>query len=108
MRQIRAFTKALVLCSMMFLVDLLPNFVRARIMKKKAKKFGLKVPDEIPKQFGGWPQFKAIYNMTMQQSNITLKVGDKVPDITLTHLKTGKKSTLQSLMRSNVPLVLNF
>ena len=92
----------------MFLVDLLPNFVRARIMEKKAKKFGLKVPDQIPKQFGGWVQFKAIYNMTMQQSNVTLKVGDKVPDITLTHLESGKKNTLQSLMRSNVPLVLNF
>merc|ERR1711970_17675 len=109
LRQIRAFTKALIVSSLMFLVDLLPNFVRARLMEMKAKKFGLKIkPDEMPKQFGGWQQFKTMYNVTLQQSNVTLKVGDAVPAITLTHLETGKKSTIQSLMRSNVPLVLNF
>ena len=94
---------------MMFLVDLLPNSVRARIIKKKTDKLGLKMKsDKIPKQFGGWQQFKTIYNTTLQQSSVTLKVGDSVPAITLTNLETGKQSTLQSLMRSNVPLVLNF
>merc|ERR1711935_571699 len=109
LRQIRAITRALTLSLFMFLVDLLPNSVRARIKKKKADKLGLKMKsDEIPKQFGGWQQFKTIYNTTLQQSNVTLKIGDSVPAITLTNLETGKKSTLQSLMRSNVPLVLNF
>merc|ERR1712086_638369 len=107
--KIKAITRALTLSLFMFLVDLLPNSVRARIKKKKADKLGLKMKsDEIPKQFGGWQQFKTIYNTTLQQSNVTLKVGDPVPAITLTNLETGKKSTLQSLMRSNVPLVLNF
>ena len=80
------------ICTMMLIVDHLPWSVREKLLKKKMSKFGIKgKPNPKQRSFAGWAQFEHIFKMEVQKSKATLKVGDKLPVIKLTNLKTGKE-----------------
>ena len=91
---------------MILIMDMLPWFLRRRIMERKMGKTGMKV-DKLRKMFGGWAQFKHIYESRVLYAK-TPKAGAAVPNFKLTNLKTKKIVSIQDLARPGIPLVLNF
>lgn len=104
-----AFTHALKVTLIFFVADIMPWSIRKHLLPRimDTPRTGM-VIDETTRIFGGWAQFKVVYEHYIQQSKAPLKVGDEVNNIELVNLATMEKRTLKSLQRENIPLVLNF
>ena len=87
-------------------MDLLPWFLRKKIMEQKMGKVGMKA-EKSRKMFGGWAQLKHIYESRILYTKAP-KAGADVPNFKLTNLKTKKVVSIQDLARPGIPLVLNF
>ena len=73
-------------------MDCLPWSIREKVMARQISKLGMKrKPNKSFKSFGGWAQFKHTFEIEVQKSRATLKVGDALPVINLTNLKTGEE-----------------
>lgn len=97
--------------SLFFLLDLCPRNVRKFIIRRRYPKLPEHSVDEFAdsKMYGGWHQFISIIEMRLCDWQRKLDVGEKMSiDIPLVDFSTKKSLNLQTLIRSGVPLVLNF
>jgi len=110
LKHARALVKALVKCSIMLTFDLLPRGVTEFLVEFHPMAKNEEVRALLLKggRFGGWKQFKNIFNSSMIQLSRTLEEEDRVPNIALVDFETKKSTTLNDLMRPGIPLVLNF
>jgi len=110
LKHARALLKALVKCSIFITFDLLPRgvlefLIQFHPMAKNEEARALMLKGG---RFGGWKQFKNIFNSSLIQLSRTLEEKDRVPEIELVEFETKKSTTLNDLMRPGIPLVLNF
>ena len=89
-----AFTHALKVTLIFFVADIMPWSIRKHLLQRimDTPRTGM-VIDETTRIFGGWAQFKVIYEHYIQQSKAPLKVGDDVNNIELVNLATLEKRT---------------
>ena len=95
---------------MIFLIDLLPNSIRRRILSAEysgadlEKRLSLRI-------WSGWSTVRALWRMTAINSNPQLKVSNAVPPIPLARLEgnSTRPACLGDLAAAaSRPLVLNF
>jgi len=106
-RQLVVLFRTLFVCTIIWLVDHLPNSLRRKILSKEYS--GTALEERLRVQiFQGWSTITAVYRFLGCCMFPALSIGEPVGEVPLRELKRNKDVFVHELGSGSRPLVLNF
>ena len=92
---------------MVYIIDILPQQTRRRILAQEYE--GEMLEQRLTQRiFKGWATVKALWRMSSINLRPSVNVDDRVPPMSVVGLASGKDMALDDLACADQPLVLNF